>query len=50
MFFQTETVQFPTLQETVENNAKTETHLAKKRISGTGRRGMQGKHSSMHSN
>ncbi|XP_035040491.2 transcription factor TFIIIB component B'' homolog [Hippoglossus stenolepis] len=33
-----ETVQPPTLPETVENNAKTETHLAKKRISGTGRR------------
>ncbi|XP_062269278.1 transcription factor TFIIIB component B'' homolog [Platichthys flesus] len=33
-----ETVQPPTLPEIVENNAKTETHLAKKRISGAGRR------------
>ncbi|XP_053267204.1 transcription factor TFIIIB component B'' homolog [Pleuronectes platessa] len=33
-----ETVQPPTLPETVESIAKTETHLAKKRISGTGRR------------
>ncbi|XP_060931775.1 transcription factor TFIIIB component B'' homolog [Limanda limanda] len=33
-----ETVQPPTLPETVQSDAKTETHLAKKRISGTGRR------------
>ncbi|XP_019937683.2 transcription factor TFIIIB component B'' homolog isoform X2 [Paralichthys olivaceus] len=33
-----ETVQPPTLPETVEKTAKTETNLTKKRISGTGRR------------